>query len=100
MFLLAGSLQPDLGGAVVAHAISLTDLQTRVNEDPFVAENVVSAEILEISPARADARLAFLLIENRANVVGPGLEPADQPDAGGLFSFRCSGGLRPQPATA
>jgi hypothetical protein len=32
-----------------------------VNGDPFVAQNVVSAEIVEIAPARADARLEFLL---------------------------------------
>ena len=61
VFLLAGSLQPKLGGALVAHDTSLPDLQSRVNADPFVAENVVTAEILEIDPARADARLNFLL---------------------------------------
>jgi len=31
-----------------------------VNGDPFVIENVVSAEIHEIAPARTDERLAFL----------------------------------------
>ncbi len=61
VFLLAGSLQPGLGGGIVAHNTSLDDLYTRVNDDPFVAENVVSAEILEISPAKADERLQFLL---------------------------------------
>ncbi len=61
VFLLAGSLQPKLGGALVAHNTSLPDLQSRVNADPFVAENVVKAEFLEIDPARADARLSFLL---------------------------------------
>lgn len=61
VFLLAGSLQPKLGGAIVAHNASRKALETRVNEDPFVAENVVTAEILEISPARADDRLEFLL---------------------------------------
>ena len=61
VFLLAGSLQPQLGGAVVAHNTTLSDLQSRVNEDPFVAENVVAAEIVEISPAKADQRLQFLL---------------------------------------
>jgi len=60
VFLLAGSLQPDLGGGIVAHNTSLADLQSRMNEDPFVAENVVSAEILEITPAKADERLKFL----------------------------------------
>ncbi len=63
IFLLAGSLQPGLGGAVVAHRISLPELQKRVNEDPFVAANVVTADILEITPAKADERLNFLLNE-------------------------------------
>jgi uncharacterized protein YciI len=61
VFLLVGSLQPDLGGGIVAHGTSLADLQSRVNHDPFVAEHVVSAEILEITPAKADERLKFLL---------------------------------------
>ncbi|MEO1161509.1 MAG: hypothetical protein AAFW74_13845 [Pseudomonadota bacterium] len=61
VFLMAGSLQPQLGGAILAHKSSLPDLQDRVAEDPFVAENIVSAEIHEITPARADDRLGFLL---------------------------------------
>ena len=61
VFLLVGSLQPNLGGGVVAHDTSLSDLQSRVNTDPFVAEDVVKAEILEITPSNADARLNFLL---------------------------------------
>ena len=61
VFLLAGSLQPNLGGGILAHNTSLPDLQSRVNEDPFVAEKVVSAEIIEIEPAKADERLQFLL---------------------------------------
>jgi uncharacterized protein YciI len=61
VFLLAGSLQANLGGAIVAHNSSLSDLQRRVNADPFVAERVVNAEILQITPSSADARLSFLL---------------------------------------
>ena len=61
VFLVAGSLQPKLGGGIVAHDTSLPDLESRVNSDPFVAENVVKAEILEITPAKADTRLNFLL---------------------------------------
>jgi len=61
VFLLAGSLQPNLGGGIAAHNTTLDDLQSRVNSDPFVAEGVVSAEILEISPAKTDDRLQFLL---------------------------------------
>jgi uncharacterized protein YciI len=61
VFLLSGSLQPNQGGAILAHNVSLSDLSRRVNDDPFVAENIVSAEILEITPSAADDRLRFLL---------------------------------------
>ncbi|MBL4595238.1 MAG: hypothetical protein JKX99_01540 [Robiginitomaculum sp.] len=61
IFLLAGSLQPQMGGAVLAHNTSLSDLQQRVNEDPFVAKEVVSAEIIEISPSKTNEQLKFLL---------------------------------------
>jgi len=61
VFLLVGSLQPNLGGGIVAHNTSLSELQSRVSADPFVAENVVSAEILEITPSKADERLKFML---------------------------------------
>jgi uncharacterized protein YciI len=61
VFLLVGSVQPNLGGGILAHNTSLKDLQSRMNDDPFVVENVVKAEIFEITPSRADARLNFLL---------------------------------------
>lgn len=61
VFLLTGSLQPQLGGGILAHHTSLADLQRRVSEDPFVAQDIVSADIIELSPALADDRLAFLL---------------------------------------
>ncbi len=60
IFLMAGSLQPNQGGAVIAHNISREHLETRVSQDPFVAENVVSAEILEITPNMVDEKLKFL----------------------------------------
>ena len=61
VFLLAGSLQPGLGGAILAHNSTLPELQGRVETDPFVVHDVVRAEVLEISPARAEQRLSFLL---------------------------------------
>ncbi len=48
VFLLVGSFQPKLGGAILAHNTSLPDLQMRVNEDPFFVQDVV----LEITRAR------------------------------------------------
>jgi uncharacterized protein YciI len=61
IFLMAGSLQSNLGGGIVAHNTSLSELQTRMNDDPFVAEGIVSAEVLELTPSRADERLGFLV---------------------------------------
>jgi uncharacterized protein YciI len=60
VFLLVGGLQPNLGGGIVVHNTTFTELQSRVGDDPFVAQNVVTAEILEITPSRTDDRLSFL----------------------------------------
>ncbi|EEP72916.1 hypothetical protein E1258_08720 [Micromonospora sp. KC207] len=61
VFLLVGGIAPGQGGAVLAHNTTPADLEVRVKADPFVAENVVTAEIIEITPGAADERLAFLL---------------------------------------
>ena len=60
VFLLAGGLQPNLGGGILAHDTMLAELQRRVGEDPFVRDKVVTTEIFEIAPSRADDRLSFL----------------------------------------
>lgn len=60
VFLLVGSLRPNLGGSVFARGTTLAELEARVAADPFVAEGVVSAEILEIAPSKVDERLQFL----------------------------------------
>jgi uncharacterized protein YciI len=60
VFLLTGTIQPKLGGGILAHGTSLPELRARVNDDPFVVHDVVIAEVLEITPGRTDARLDFL----------------------------------------
>lgn len=60
VFLLVGSLQPNAGGAILAHNASRAEIEARVKDDPFVAEGVVSADILEFTPGRTDERLDFL----------------------------------------
>jgi uncharacterized protein YciI len=60
VFLLVGSLQPNAGGAILAHNASRSEIDARVQDDPFVAEGVVSAKILDVTPGRTDDRLAFL----------------------------------------
>ncbi|MDO3380624.1 YciI family protein [Gilvimarinus algae] len=63
VFLLAGSLRPGIGGAIVAHNTSLEALQARTAQDPFVVHTVVTAEILDIAPGRVDERLSFLMAQ-------------------------------------
>jgi uncharacterized protein YciI len=61
VFLVAGSQSDSRGGAIVAHNVSRAELEARVGEDPFVVEDVVRAEFIELSPSRVDERLDFLL---------------------------------------
>lgn len=61
IFLVVGSLQPNAGGAIVAHNVDRPTLESRLTQDPFVENDVVRAEILEIVPARVDERLGFLM---------------------------------------
>jgi uncharacterized protein YciI len=61
LFLLTGSLGSDLGGAILARGVSPPEIQETVSEDPFVRENIVSAEVLEFSPTVASENFQFLL---------------------------------------
>jgi uncharacterized protein YciI len=59
-FLLVGNIQPGIGGAILAQGGTRSDLERRVAEDPFVAERVVTPDIIEITPKMTDERLRFL----------------------------------------
>lgn len=61
VFLLSGSIPPKTGGAIIVDGLPLDELQELLDTDPFVAEGIVTPEIVEISPGRADERLAFLV---------------------------------------
>jgi len=63
IFLVAGSLQPGAGGAIVAHGCTRAALEQRIDGDPFVAAGVVTPEILEVTPAKAGEQFAFLLAQ-------------------------------------
>lgn len=60
-FLLTGSLASQGGGAVIAHGLSRTELEARLEADPFVREGIVTAEIVEITPSRVVPPLDALL---------------------------------------
>ena len=50
VFLLAGSLKPQGGGGIMAYNVSRQDLQARVDDDLFVAHDIVAPEIIEFEP--------------------------------------------------
>ena len=60
VFLLVGSKQPIAGGCILAAGESLEALQERVACDPFVAQGIVTAEIIHVTPHQLDERLAFI----------------------------------------
>lgn len=61
VFMLSGRLEPASGGALLAHGLSRESLQRRLDADPFVAEGIVEADIIQITPGKAESRLHFLL---------------------------------------
>ena len=63
VFLLAGTIQPKSGGANVAHNATLEQIQEIVKQDPFVAEDVVATESIEITPSKTAAQLSFLMVQ-------------------------------------
>jgi uncharacterized protein YciI len=60
VFLMAGSIQPNAGGVVLAHNTTRAALEERVLRDPFVVQRIVQAEPVEVTPSRMDERLQFL----------------------------------------
>ena len=60
VFLMVGTLQPNAGGAILAHNTSRDELEGRVANDPFVANGVVTSQILEVTPSKTSQQLAFL----------------------------------------
>lgn len=60
IFHLAGTIAPRAGGAILAHGEDRAAIEARLAADPFVAEDVVRPEIIEVTPSRTDDRLTFL----------------------------------------
>ena len=66
VFVLAGALESGEGGIILARDTSRAALRRRLAQDPFVAKNVVTVEILEVSPVFAVEPLRFLLPKETA----------------------------------
>lgn len=60
IFQCVGSLVPAAGGALLAFGESRELLKLRVDADPFVQNDVVTAEITEVAVKKTAAALNFL----------------------------------------
>jgi uncharacterized protein YciI len=60
-FLMAGSLDNAQGGVVLAANMEREEIQHRIDQDPFVIHNVVTAEIHSVAPSLMAQGMAPLL---------------------------------------
>ena len=60
VFLSVGSLKPEGGGAILAAHESREKIELRVSADPFVVNDVVTAEIFEVDVKRTVPELELL----------------------------------------
>lgn len=63
IFLLTGSIQPNLGGVIIAVGVSKQVLEDIVSADPFVREDIVRPEIMEIKPSQMTEQLKTIFAE-------------------------------------
>ncbi len=61
IFHCVGSLKPEGGGAILAVGETRGELEKRVNADPFVLNNVVTAEITEVDVKKTTPDLDVLM---------------------------------------
>ncbi|PIR33365.1 MAG: hypothetical protein COV37_16420 [Bdellovibrio sp. CG11_big_fil_rev_8_21_14_0_20_39_38] len=61
VFMIVGSLQPNLGGGIIASCNSYLEVESRVKEDPFVEKDIVKYEIYELTPSIANEKFKSFL---------------------------------------
>lgn len=65
-FLMAGSLDNAQGGVLLASNVAREEMVRRVEQDPFVVHQVVTAEIHAVTPSRMAQGLSILLGQAKA----------------------------------
>jgi len=61
VFQCVGSIMPAKGGAILALEENREKLEARINEDPFVENDVATPEIIEIDVKKTSPALEFLM---------------------------------------
>jgi hypothetical protein len=49
------------GNAIIANGVTYEELRARLDQNPFVANAVVEAEIIELDTTKSDPRMAFMV---------------------------------------
>jgi uncharacterized protein YciI len=52
VFVVSGRQVPRTGGVIVAQGVSRAELEARVAEDPFVADGLATAEVIEFNASQ------------------------------------------------
>jgi len=60
VFQCVGSLKPEGGGAILAAGENRDEIEARVKADPFVVNDVVTAEVIEVDVKKTTSALEFL----------------------------------------
>lgn len=60
VFQCVGSLKPEGGGAIIALGENREEIERRINADPFLEHDVVTAEIAEVDIKKTTPELSFL----------------------------------------
>lgn len=60
VFHCVGTIKPGVGGAILASGEDLEKIKTRVNADPFVKHEVVTAEVIEVEVKKSSSATEFL----------------------------------------
>jgi len=60
VFIASGRLTSSTGGVILAHGISIENLEALMATDPFTVNNLIRVEILDVDLRRTTRSLAFL----------------------------------------
>lgn len=61
IILCVGNLTATKGGGILAHSLSLPEMEEHLEKDPFVLHKLVTVDIVEFTPAQAHEKLSWFV---------------------------------------
>ncbi|GIM48133.1 hypothetical protein DNHGIG_36820 [Collibacillus ludicampi] len=62
-FIVSGRRNPRVGGVLLAHGVTESEVKQMISEDPFVKNQLAEYEIIEFTPTKYDQRFACFVNE-------------------------------------